>query len=574
MFDALEGGTRMIPQKYLLVIVPLLGLAACGDSDQPPAATTSAFITDQRIAYADGLHNENTEMIRLGNRILLIFRGGEEGQTGSARARIKVFESTDGGGRFTPLSQVSANNLPGERDIRDPKLVQMGNTLFMYAISRLPGFHYRDLFGEAWTVRAESTDGGHTWTDPVKTYEDVNGSLETFWGFWRFTKRRYQVGGVTKETLFATAYNDGDIAVGLFASDDGVHWEKRGTIIRSYEDVPSEAELEFFGANYDTAVALVRLDNQDVLADGQTAICTSHDPFTTWECGRRIEQRLDGPTWVVRRDGDRTRNFVFARKHLPCTFKRTAAYELRGDLTDPSAAVQVCEIQEVESSGDTAYTSVVPLDGTRSLLAWYSSKVDLEPPWLEGQFTPSDIWLATVDFSRAPDACTAPEPERPCPPAPLPSGTQVFDVTGQHFLAVAPVIWPAQAVFFTAAVTVRGAAVNIALQPVTADTMEPAGPPWEVPDVPIAADGSFTVNYGSHPVPAGVFPLIEDPFLTLDDFTLTGKTTSPDSFCGDVAGYAQVLPVRPSDRIQLAGSTFGAQRIVGAILPAAVSACP
>ena len=302
-------------------------------------ASPARLVSDQRIVYSDGLHNENTEMIRFRDRILLIFRGGEEGQIGSARARIKVFESRDQGRTFHPLSEVNANNLPGGRDIRDPKLVEMGGRLFLYAISRVPGFHYRDLGGQAWTVRAESTDGGRTWTPPVKTYQDVDAAgAETFWGFWRYTKRTYTKAGKRRRTLFATGYQDFDTAVGLFASDDGITWEKRSTIIASYDDVPSEAELQFFGKNHEIAVALVRLDNQDILADGQTAICTSHEPFVTWECGRRIEQRLDGPTWIVRRANGRTRNFVFARKHLPCTFKRTAVYELRGDLTDPGAA--------------------------------------------------------------------------------------------------------------------------------------------------------------------------------------------------------------------------------------------
>jgi hypothetical protein len=130
-------------------------------------------------------------------------------------------------------------------------------------------------------------------------------------------------------------------------------------------------------------VALVRLDNQGILEDGQTAICTAREPFTTWECGRRIEQRLDGPTWAVRRKNGRVRNFVFARKHLPCTRKRTAIYELRGDLSDANAPIEVCEIQELSSSGDTAYTSLAPLSRNRSLLAWYSSPVDQDLPWFE-----------------------------------------------------------------------------------------------------------------------------------------------------------------------------------------------
>lgn len=318
-----------------------------GDSHGSPAS----FATRQRIVYSDGLHNENTEMIRFRRRILLVFRGGEEGQIGSARARIKIFESRDHGRRFTLRSEVNANNLPGDRDIRDPKLVEMDGRLFLYAISRVPGFHYRDLGGQAWTVRAESADGGRTWTPPVKTYQDLDANgVETFWGFWRYAKRSYTNAGKRRRTLFATGYQDLDTAVGLFASDDGITWEKRSTIIASYNDVPSEAELRFFGKNHQIAVALVRLDNQDILADGQTAICTSHDPFVTWECGRRIEQRLDGPTWVVRRIHGRRRSFVFARKHLPCTFKRTAIYELRGDLTDPGAAIEVCEIQELKSS--------------------------------------------------------------------------------------------------------------------------------------------------------------------------------------------------------------------------------
>jgi len=400
-------------ENWYLIAILVSCVAGC--SDRPDTAT---FVSDQRIIYSDGLHNENTEMIRLGDHILLVFRGGEQGQMGSARAHINVFDSNDDGQTFVLRSEVNASNLPGERDIRDPKLVEMSGKLFLYAISRLPGFHYRDLGGQAWTIRAESTDGGGTWTPPVKTYTDLDSSgTETYWGFWRFTKRDYMTGGERRQTLFATGYTDLDVTVGLFASDDGVHWEKRATIIDSYDDVPSEAELQFFGNNQQTAVALVRLDNQDILANGQTAICTSTDPFSTWECGRRIEQRFDGPTWIIRPIDGQSRSFVFARKHLPCTFKRTAIYELRGKLTDPGAPIEVCEVQEVKSSGDTAYTALAPLGDNRYLLSWYSSPVDQELPWFQGISSPSDIWLANIGFARAPDGCVPAAPDRRYPPS-------------------------------------------------------------------------------------------------------------------------------------------------------------
>ena len=54
---------------------------------------------------------------------------------------------------------------------------------------------------------------------------------------------------------------------------------------------------------------------------------------------------------------------------------------------------------------------------------------------------------------------------------------------------------------------------------------------------------------------------------------MSGATTSADGFCGSVAGYAQVLGMHPSDRIRLEGSTFGAARITGGVLPTPVSAC-
>jgi hypothetical protein len=548
-----------------------IALAGARASDGAPRT----FASNQRIIYSDGLHSENTEMIRFRGRILLIFRGGEEGQIGSERARIKVYESRDRGRTFTLLSEVNANNLPGGRDIRDPKLVAMGDKLFLYAISRTPGFHYRDFDGQAWTVRAESSDGGRTWSPPVRTYQDVDArGRETFWGFWRYTARVYREAGKRRQTLFATGYQDFDIAVGLFASDDGVTWEKRSIIIDSYNDVPSEAELKFFGKNHDTAVALVRLDNQDILADGQTAICTSHDPFDTWECGRRIEQRLDGPTWIVRRVRGRMRSFVFARKHLPCTFKRTAIYELRGDLTDPSAAIEACEIQELMSSGDTAYTSLAPLSRNRFLLAWYSSPVDQELPWFEGISSPSDIWLADVDFRRAPAGCTPPAPERACEPPPLPDDTATFDVTGTHLLTVAPVIWPAQILSFRANLQVHGPSLDLALQPLDAVSKLPVGAPWIATNVPVSTDGRFAAAFGTQPVPTQAYPFLNDPFLTVQEFVLSGVTTSSDGFCGSVRGYGQVYGIEPSDRIRLEGSTFGAVRITGDTLPEPVTSCP
>lgn len=532
-------------------------------------------VSQQRIAYSDGLHNENTDLRALDDRILLAFRGGESGQVGSGNAHIAIFASFDGGASFEPRAEIEASALPDERDIRDPKLVEHNGTLFLYAISRLPGAHYRDLLGNAWTVRAESTDHGDTWTPPEKTLTDLDANGEHFWGLWSFAERNTAAGSA----LYALGYDDGDNSVALFQSADGESWAKRAVLIDDYDEVPSEAELQFFGDDSDTAVALVRLDDQGILENGQTAICTAKAPFSSWECGRRVEQRFDGARWISVGQGQEQRRFVAARKHLPCTFKRTALYELRGDLTDPSANIQVCELSELTSAGDTAYAGLAPLANDHWLLSWYSNPVSAsgDIPWLEGTSEPSDIWLADVDLTRVGRECSPAAADAACEPAPLPSGDPAQAVAGDFLVTVAPVFAPSSPLSLRVTLTANaadGTALDWRLQPLDAVTLTPVGSPWTVVGVPVAPDGTFSAAIGSHPLPVKAFPTLSDPFLQLRDLALNGVfLAGSTAFCGNLSGRAQVLGSSPSDVIDLGGSAFGAVAISGATLPSAVTRC-
>src|SRR5262249_5084891 len=97
---------------------------------------------------------------------------------------------------------------------------------------------------------------------------------------------------------------------------------------------------------------------------------------------------------------------------------------------------------------------------------------------------------------------------------------------------------------------------------------------WSATNVPISADGGFTADFGTQPVPVQAYPLLGDPLLTVNEFVLSGATTSGDGFCGFVGVYAQVFGAQPSDRTRLEGSTFGAVRISGTALPMPVTTCP
>jgi len=365
--DALsDAGTDVLPE-------------ADAPADVLPEAAgpkpTTGLVTNQRIVYSDGLHNENTDLAWWNGATWLVFRGGETGQTGSPKARLKVFRSPDLGDTFELVAEIF---MP-ERDIRDPKFLVEDGRLVLMAISRVPGGHIRDAGGLAWTVRTESSNGVTWTTPPVKVYDET-------WGFWRYTRHG--------ALLYATGYNDGDTQVGLFSSPDGIQWQKVSLIYDSAPDIPSEAELQFFS---DTAVSLVRLDNGATLVEeGHTAVCVSEPPYATWDCGRQFDKRLDGPAWFHHQG----RQLVVARKHLPGSHKRTALYEILGALDDPLAPLELKELFELQSAGDTSYASVMPLGGAQFLVTWYSSVVAKDEIWLSGMISPSDIWAAWIDLDR------------------------------------------------------------------------------------------------------------------------------------------------------------------------------
>jgi hypothetical protein len=356
--------------------IPLLALAAagCGGNGFGPKPTTG-FVSNQRIVYDDGLHNENTDLIRWHDQTYLVFRGGETAQIGSPKARLKVWRSSNAGDTWTLETEIF---MP-DRDIRDPKFVIEGDKLTINAISRVPGIHVRDLAGLAWTVRMETGDGRAFTTPPVRIFDET-------WGFWRYTWH--------EGTLYATGYNDGDVQVGFFSSKDGITWQKVSLIYDSMADVPSEAELRFFG---ETAVSLVRLDNgASLLDEGHTAVCVAQPPYESWDCSRKLDKRLDGPNWFEHGG----RQFVIARKHLDGTRKRTAIYEIIGDLADTSQEITLVELSELMSSGDTAYVGVMPITGDQYLISWYSSDIAEDLDWLTGIVSPSNIWTAWLDFSK------------------------------------------------------------------------------------------------------------------------------------------------------------------------------
>ena len=532
------------------------------------------IIRNVAVVYQNGdEHAENVELHLLPSQeMLLAFRAGGTGQAETGTARIRVFHFDPLSYAGTLASEVAPAPSDPVRGIRDPKLFEWNGALKLGAISRVSGFPIRDLLADTQTVIASSDDGGDSFDTPAPVSFKLT---QKPWGLWRYVGWRSPFGS---RALYATGYDDGDQEAAYFASlDGGRSFAKLGSLVKAPGLVPSEAELNFLGRAQDVAVSLVRLDDQGLLEDGQTAVCVKRGSlfgfFGDFDCGRRLEQRLDGPSRVFEASG---RYFVIARKHLACTRKRTALYELRGDLTDPRSPIRLFEVAELPSNGDTAYAAVAAIPGQpgRFALAWYSTPLGDDLPWLPAQFGPTWILAATLDFrSYDPRIAVPAGPDARCPSPPLPTASAA-DVEGAFLLSVGPSFFPDLPAVFVAQASASGGTLTVGLQAVDQNALigtgavVPVGDPF-VGSAAVDPSGRFTIDFGDPVIPFAAYPLGmagdggAGISFQLRRFRLDGVTTSADGFCGNVSGDVVVQGpglIPPNTRLLFEGSTFGADR--------------
>ena len=374
--------------------VAWLALAACSTSSAyDPHPTLPTWMDDARV-FVSGhdleddydcttticRHNENTDMIVWNGATYLVHRTARS-QVLGPNSSLHVYRAPDGQS-FTDIATIQA---PSDRDLRDPHFFVVGGELFMEAITRLPVESTRDSNVDSISVVTHSPDGA-TWA-PLQ-----NAGPET-WSFWR----PKEVDG----TWYTAAYQDGDVAVTLFSSTDGLAWTMGASVYAVAADTPLETELVPMPSG--RMLAIVRTDLTDAVYLAteppiSTRICWAMPPYDTFDCPQTLDGvRLDGPVaffW-------QSRLFVIARKHIMgdgLGRKRTALYEIGGTLEGGPLTIE--EWGELPSAGDTAYAGVAMLDASRAVVSWYSGDLDRDEPWVTAIFDLTDIWLGTIDLSR------------------------------------------------------------------------------------------------------------------------------------------------------------------------------
>lgn len=334
-------------------------------------------------------HNENTDLHRWNGDVYFVHRTAGS-QVLGPNSSLRVYRSTDNGKTFKLRATIPA---PPERDIRDPSFYEVGNRLYIKAITRLPGFALRDTGAGSISVDMRSKDGKH-WTSPRPI-----GPLE--WGFWRVVEHD----GV----YYSAAYQDGDLQVVLYRSKDGKTWKAGPQIYGVSEDTPLETEL-IVSPSGKRMLGLVRMDgtNEELFGDQgrlRTKVCWAKKPFKSFTCPQELTGvRLDGAVsfyWEGRL-------FLIARKHLLNSGirKRTALYEITGDLE--GGPLKIREWGELPSAGDTSYAGIARTGESTFLATWYTSPPADDPSWLVGFGGPTEIWRAELNLARLPDELPPP----------------------------------------------------------------------------------------------------------------------------------------------------------------------
>lgn len=213
-------------------------------------------------------------------------------------------------------------------------------------------------------------------------------------------------------------------------------------------------------------------------------------------------------------------------------------------------------------------------------MAWYSTPLGADIPWLPAQFGPTWILAATLDFSHYDPSIAVPAgPDAHCPAAPLPSAA---NVAGPFLLSVGPSFFPDLPAVFVAEATTTGSTLILALQAVDQNALigtgsvVPVGDPF-LSSGTVDTTGRFSIDFGNPVIPFAAYPLGTTGdggsgiTFELRGFRLDGVTTSGDGFCGNVSGDVLVQGaglIPPNTRLLFEGSTFGADRAQ------VVTACP
>ncbi len=291
---------------------------------EPPELVSVRKIWDQAP------HNAFTDLIRFHDRWYCTFREADGHVKGDGKLRVIVSENGDTWRSAALLAEDGV-------DLRDPKLSVTPSGRLMIVAG---GSVYRDGKFIGRQPRVAFSDDGLDW-QPLQRVLDEGDWL------WRVTWHNGRAYGVTYNVH---SEPEGEWALELVVSDDGVHYERIAKF--GIRNRPNETTLRFLPG--DEMMALVRRE----AGNKHGWIGTSRPPYTFWTW-HEIDHRLGGPNFIRLPDGS-----LWAGSRSYEDGARTVLARLGPDTYEP--------VLTLPSGGDCSYPGMVWHDGLL-WMSYYSS---------------------------------------------------------------------------------------------------------------------------------------------------------------------------------------------------------
>ncbi len=196
-------------------------------------------------------------------------------------------------------------------------------------------------------------------------------------------------------------------------------------------------------------------------------------------------------------------------------------------------------------------------------------------PSMSGRTTTATTTTATTPTSApvdddASDDTTDVDSDDPIPPPDVPSG---WPVEGRYLFGLGLVIAPETPLQFVGTVFADGELLDVTLTSLSLDfgsttaPREPVGEAFVFESIPIAADGTFVLDFDEASIPGAANPITGSDVVA--DLRIVGWFNGR-RICGNASGQV-VVPAN----IDLAGSSFGGIPLEGEALPPIEDAsCP
>ena len=348
----------------------------------PKEVRTMASKNNVAITYHDG-------------RLFMAFRSSNL-HFASEHTRMFIVSSGDDGKTFRHEHTVALGS-----DVREPLFVSFGSKLrffFFQAGTNPLAFEPKAIMRTEWMAPGHFSDNVAI-SGPEEVPWDVKVRKGRVW-MTSYKGNHYQ-GGVSSLDVSFKVSDDGENFVPVNAERPVV-----------YHGGVSEVAFEFDrGGNL---WGVTRNEDGDPSGFGAHVCFAPAAALAEWECSEKsFPERYDSPRMfrhgdeiflVARRDPegvyDVSQSEVFENRRIQNLLgyssrkKRTALYRLNQETRT------IEHVFDLPGVGDTCFPSIHRLDAHRFLLANYTSPLDSDPPWFEGQTSErgTQIYLTTLVF--------------------------------------------------------------------------------------------------------------------------------------------------------------------------------